>query len=252
MLTYDEIPAERLPILDYTSRLGDDGHIGDLAVALAQWAARDETKADPHARRAANTAMDATDAALALLHELRARLVSEIRASDDQAAARVDALLAARKGNPMSDGPHDHARPGLADTAGRLARRPAPSSTAPTGDRPPGRRTGRMRRGLRRRGRGSRSGSRWRPRCAGDAAFDVRAGARPPARRRRRRRSGSWAARELAGAWWGAVRRAYHRPYGPAMVAAGLSSSLELARLLGRLPRRSRRDTSTLLARRPT
>jgi hypothetical protein len=98
MLRYDEIPAERLPILDYTGRLGDDGHIGDLAVALAQWAARDETKADAHARRAANTAMDALDAALALLHELRSRLVGEIRASDDATAARVDELLARSRG----------------------------------------------------------------------------------------------------------------------------------------------------------
>jgi hypothetical protein len=99
-LRYDEIPPERLPILDYTGRLGDEGHIGVLAVALAMWAARDETRADADARRAANTAMDATDAALALLHELRARLVSEIRASDDQAAVRVDALLARRKKEP--------------------------------------------------------------------------------------------------------------------------------------------------------
>lgn len=98
MLRYDQIPPERLPILDYTSRLGDDGHLGDLAVALAQWAARDETRADPHARRAANTAMDAIDAALAEFYQLRARLVSEIRASDDAADARADALLAARPG----------------------------------------------------------------------------------------------------------------------------------------------------------
>ena len=71
MLRYDQIPAGRLPILDYTSRLGDDGHCGDLAVALDQWAARDDSKADPHARRAANTAMDAIDAMLAELYELR-------------------------------------------------------------------------------------------------------------------------------------------------------------------------------------
>ena len=94
MLTYDQIPPERLPILDYTSRLGDDGHNGDLGVALAMWAARDETRADPHARRAANTAMDAIDASLAELHELRARLVGEIRASDAATARRVDELLA--------------------------------------------------------------------------------------------------------------------------------------------------------------
>ena len=45
-------------------------------------------------RRAANTAMDMIDAMQAELYLLRARLVSEIRASDDQAAVRVDDLLA--------------------------------------------------------------------------------------------------------------------------------------------------------------
>ena len=100
MLRYDEIPAERLPILDYTSRLGDDGHIGDLAVALAQWAARSVDRPDADARRAANRAMDALDAALAELHELRSRLLTEIRESDDQTAARVDDLLARCKEEP--------------------------------------------------------------------------------------------------------------------------------------------------------
>lgn len=38
--------------------------------------------------------MDAVDAMLRELNELRARLVSEIRASDDAAAARADQLLA--------------------------------------------------------------------------------------------------------------------------------------------------------------
>ena len=38
--------------------------------------------------------MDALDAALAELYELRSRLVAEIRESDDQTAARVDAMLA--------------------------------------------------------------------------------------------------------------------------------------------------------------
>ena len=100
MLRYDEIPPERLPILDYTSRLGDDGHCGDLAVALGMWAARDETRADPHARRAANTAMDALDAILREAHELRARLVSEIRTSDDATDRRADELLARCKEEP--------------------------------------------------------------------------------------------------------------------------------------------------------
>jgi hypothetical protein len=68
-----------------------------LVVALAQWAARDDTKPDPEARRAANTAMTAIDALLGQLHALRAGLVSEIRASDDAAAARADATLEVAK-----------------------------------------------------------------------------------------------------------------------------------------------------------
>jgi hypothetical protein len=94
MLPYDQIPQDRRTLLDVTGRLGDEGHAGVLGFALAQWAARDDTKADPQARRAANTAMDETDAMIAALHALRARLVSEIRDADDATAARVDALLA--------------------------------------------------------------------------------------------------------------------------------------------------------------
>jgi hypothetical protein len=94
MLPKDQIPEDRRAILDFTVRLGDEGHNGVLAVALAQWAARDDSKPDPEARQAANTAMDAVDATLRELHELRARLVSEIRTSDDAAAARADQLLA--------------------------------------------------------------------------------------------------------------------------------------------------------------
>jgi hypothetical protein len=95
MLPYDQIPADRRPILDYTGRLGDDGHNGELGVALAQWAGREDTRPEPEVRRAANTAMDAIDAMLRELYELRSRLLTEIRASDDATAARVDALLAA-------------------------------------------------------------------------------------------------------------------------------------------------------------
>lgn len=69
-------------------------HVEDLSVALATWSDRDDTQPQPHARRAANTAMDAIDAALRDLHELRSRLVTEIRASDDVTNARVDQLLA--------------------------------------------------------------------------------------------------------------------------------------------------------------
>ena len=91
-LPYDQIPPGRRTIGDFTSRL--DEHNGVLGVALAQWLARDDSKAEPAVRQAANTAMEEIDAMLAELHELRARLVSEIRASDDATAARVDALLA--------------------------------------------------------------------------------------------------------------------------------------------------------------
>jgi hypothetical protein len=70
-----------------------DDRAAVLAAALGRWAARDDSRADPDARRAANTAMEAIDTMLAGLHALRARLVGEIRASDDAAAARVDAML---------------------------------------------------------------------------------------------------------------------------------------------------------------
>jgi hypothetical protein len=44
--------------------------------------------------------MDAVDAALAGLHAIRQRLVSEIRASDDARAVRIDELLA--RGRPAA------------------------------------------------------------------------------------------------------------------------------------------------------
>lgn len=101
MLPYDEIPPERRAILDFTGCL--DGHNGVLGVALAQWAARDDTKAHPEERRAANAAMDAIDAMLRELHTLRARLVSEIRVDDDAAMVRADELLA-RCRHPRQEG----------------------------------------------------------------------------------------------------------------------------------------------------
>jgi hypothetical protein len=74
--------------------------MGVLAIALGQWEDRDDSKPQPEVRRAANTAMDAIDKMLAELHQLRARLVSEIRKSDDQAAARADRLLG---GDPLAE-----------------------------------------------------------------------------------------------------------------------------------------------------
>jgi hypothetical protein len=68
--------------------------VGDLGTALALWGTRDDARPCPEARRAANAAMDAIDGALGELHALRLLLLSEIRASDNAAAARVDELLA--------------------------------------------------------------------------------------------------------------------------------------------------------------
>ena len=92
MLPYDEISPERRTIADSTGRLGD--HLGVLGVALAQWMARDDTKADAGVVRAGHAAVVEVDAMLAELHQLRSRLIGEIRADQDAAAARADALLA--------------------------------------------------------------------------------------------------------------------------------------------------------------
>jgi hypothetical protein len=99
-LPYAQVPAERRTIGDATSRL--DGHNGVLGVALAIWMARDDSRAQPEVRQAANTAMDSIDAMLAELHQLRARLLSEVHASDRAAAARADALLARLYGQEVN------------------------------------------------------------------------------------------------------------------------------------------------------
>lgn len=67
---------------------------GVLGAALAQWAERDDSIPQPEVRQAANEAMDAIDAMLALLHSAGAQLAAEIRQSDDATAARAGALLA--------------------------------------------------------------------------------------------------------------------------------------------------------------
>jgi hypothetical protein len=72
-------------------------HADQLGVSLAIWSARDDGKPDAHARRCANDALDAIDAALRALHQVRQRLTDEIRASDDASAARVDRLLRDRR-----------------------------------------------------------------------------------------------------------------------------------------------------------
>ena len=78
------------PHWDVHAKLEDP--MGVLAIALGQW---EDGRPPPFARRAANTAMDEIDRMLATLHQMRSRLVGEIRAADDATAARTDALLAA-------------------------------------------------------------------------------------------------------------------------------------------------------------
>lgn len=64
-----------------------------LGAALALWATRDDSRPQPGTRLAAGTAVRCIDQMLTGLHRLRSDLVTEIRTSDDSAAARVDALL---------------------------------------------------------------------------------------------------------------------------------------------------------------
>lgn len=67
---------------------------GRLGVHLAVWQRRDDSRAQPEVRRAANDAMDIIDRLMADLHTVRQRLLLEIRHSDDATNARIDALLA--------------------------------------------------------------------------------------------------------------------------------------------------------------
>ena len=71
-----------------------DGHLGVLGAALATWATRDDSKAQPEVTRAGHTAVEAIDAMLAQLHRARQQLVGEIREHQDAGLARADALLA--------------------------------------------------------------------------------------------------------------------------------------------------------------
>jgi hypothetical protein len=73
--------------------------VEDLSAAHAMWGWRDESKAQPDVRRAANTAMDSIDKLLRELHRLRDVMASEIRQADDATNARVDKLLTERRGD---------------------------------------------------------------------------------------------------------------------------------------------------------
>lgn len=69
--------------------------VDHLHASLDRWSERDDTKAQPGVRQAANDAVTAIDAMLGQLHKIRAELVTEIRCADDATAAQVDAFLAA-------------------------------------------------------------------------------------------------------------------------------------------------------------
>ncbi|AHH98240.1 hypothetical protein [Kutzneria albida] len=70
------------------------GHVETLAGAMETWALRDDSKAQPGVRQAANTAVDSIDALSRELHEMRDGLITGIRQYDDATAARADALIA--------------------------------------------------------------------------------------------------------------------------------------------------------------
>jgi len=93
------VATEREPY-DVHAKLEDP--MGVLAIALGQWEDRDDSKAQPEVRRAANTAMDAIDGMLHRLHAMRSRLVGEIRQADDASAARVDSMLAESRAKKAS------------------------------------------------------------------------------------------------------------------------------------------------------
>jgi hypothetical protein len=127
-LSYHQIPEDRRTLGDFTGRIGE--HNGVLGAALAQWTARDDTRGEPDVRRAASAAVGAIDAMLAELHALRARLLTEIRASDDAAAIRADKLLAGSAdaattaGGQASQGPRlrGNRRPERRERPGRSER----------------------------------------------------------------------------------------------------------------------------------
>ena len=71
-------------------------------VNLGPWRAIWDTRHEPDAfaRRCASDAIGAIDTALAALHRIRARLITETRQADDQSAARADELLARTRDGP--------------------------------------------------------------------------------------------------------------------------------------------------------
>jgi hypothetical protein len=76
------------------------GHAEDLGTWLGIWRARAEP--DAYARRCAADAVSAINAMLRDLHDVRSRLVTEIRTADDAAAAQADVLLAEHGSAPRA------------------------------------------------------------------------------------------------------------------------------------------------------
>ncbi len=62
-------------------------HVENLATWIGIWEARKEP--DAFARRCAGDAVDAVDAALGELYRIRARLIGETRAADDELLRRT-------------------------------------------------------------------------------------------------------------------------------------------------------------------
>jgi hypothetical protein len=89
------LPRQLATYTDAVAAIRD--HADDLGVWLSIWSYREDNKPDAHARRHANDAVDAIDAAIRKLYGVRTQLITEIRDADDASAARVDALLAARR-----------------------------------------------------------------------------------------------------------------------------------------------------------
>jgi len=110
-----ETPTTATPPPDLIDCAALRENVGTLAVALARWAYRDDSTAQPGVRQAANTAIEALDAALAEAHRIRARLVDQIRRSDDATQRRVDQLLARCRAERDEQG-DERALPGVVNT----------------------------------------------------------------------------------------------------------------------------------------
>jgi hypothetical protein len=91
MLPYDQISADRKIVGNLADPLEEE--LGVLNVNLAAWIGRDDSKADASVPRAGHQVITSIDVLMRQLHQLRARMVGEIREDQDIAVARSDALL---------------------------------------------------------------------------------------------------------------------------------------------------------------